>query len=291
MNPIIKICCSTVYHAYKENFESSICLVRRLKIAITGKGGVGKTTLSGTLACILSQTYKVFAIDADPDMNLASSIGIHTEITPISKMRELIKERTGAEPGSAFGEVFKINPKISDLPESLSVKYDANDNLRLLVMGTVEKGGEGCVCPASVLLKALMRNLILKKDEIVILDMEAGIEHLGRRTAEAVDVMIIVVEPGLKSLETAERIKKLATDIGIKKLVAVINKASNSKEEKFVSTKLEELGLEVMGSIPRDETVVLADMEGKPLSDYDESTALDSIKKIAENLLNYDSRN
>lgn len=256
-----------------------------MKIAITGKGGVGKTTLSGTMACILSKTYKVFAIDADPDMNLASSLGIHTEITPISRMRDLIKERTGAEPGSAFGEVFKMNPQISDLPESLSVKYDASDNLRILVMGTVEKGGEGCICPASVLLKALMRNLILKKNELVILDMEAGIEHLGRRTAEAVDMMIIVVEPGLKSLETAERIKKLATDIGIKKIMAVINKVSNKEEEKFVLQKLEKLDLEVLGSIPRDETVVMADMEGKPLAHYPDSKAFKSIEEIVENIL------
>lgn len=256
-----------------------------MKIAITGKGGVGKTTLSGTMACILSKTYKVFAIDADPDMNLASSLGIHTEIIPISRMRDLIKERTGAEPGSAFGEVFKMNPQISDLPESLSVKYDASDNLRILVMGTVEKGGEGCICPASVLLKALMRNLILKKDELVILDMEAGIEHLGRRTAEAVDMMIIVVEPGLKSLETAERINKLATDIGIKRIMAVINKVSNQEEEKFVSQKLEKLDLEVLGSIPSDETVVMADMEGKPLALYPDSKAFKSIEEIVENIL------
>ncbi|OPY20379.1 MAG: Nitrogenase iron protein [Methanobacterium sp. PtaU1.Bin097] len=261
-----------------------------MKIAITGKGGVGKTTLSGTLAFILSRTYKVFAIDADPDMNLASSMGIHTKITPISKMRDLIKERTGAEPGSSFGEVFKINPNISDLPETMSVKVKDDDSLKLLVMGTVDKGGEGCICPASVLLKALMRNLILKKDEIVILDMEAGIEHLGRRTAEAVDVMVIVVEPGLKSLETAERIKRLAADIGVKNIVVVINKVSSESEEEFVTSKLKELSLEVLGSIPRDDKVVLADMEGKILLDYPESAALKSMQEIAENLLNYHPR-
>ena len=261
-----------------------------MKIAITGKGGVGKTTLSGTLAFILSWTYKVFAIDADPDMNLASSMGIHTKITPISKMRDLIKERTGAEPGSSFGEVFKINPNISDLPETMSVKVKDDDSLKLLVMGTVDKGGEGCICPASVLLKALMRNLILKKDEIVILDMEAGIEHLGRRTAEAVDVMVIVVEPGLKSLETAERIKRLAADIGVKNIVVVINKVFSESEEEFVTSKLKELSLEVLGSIPRDDKVVLADMEGKILLDYPESAALKSMQEIAENLLNYHPR-
>lgn len=256
-----------------------------MKIAITGKGGVGKTTLSGTLACILSQRYKVFAIDADPDMNLASSLGINEQIIPISNMKDLIKERTGVEPGSSFGEVFKMNPKISDLPESLSINYDKEGNLKLLVMGTVDKGGEGCVCPASVLLKALMRNLILKKDEIVILDMEAGVEHLGRKTAEAVDLMIIVVEPGLKSLETAERIKRLATDIGIPEIACVINKVSNRTEETFVINKLKEMDLEVIGSIPRDENVIRADMEGNALVNYPNSDAFQSIEKITENIL------
>lgn len=258
-----------------------------MKIAITGKGGVGKTTLSGTLACLFSQTYKVFAIDADPDMNLASSLGIHTKITPISKMRDLIKERTGAEPGSSFGEVFKINPRISDLPESLSINYDENGKLKLLVMGTVDKGGEGCVCPASVLLKALMRNLILKKDEMIILDMEAGVEHLGRKTAEAVDIMIIVVEPGLKSLETAERIKRLARDIGIKEIVCIVNKISSLDEDQFVRSKLEDLGIKIIGTIPRDPLVVKADMDGKALVDYPDSEALAAIKNISKNILEW----
>lgn len=261
-------------------------MVKTMKIAVTGKGGVGKTTLAGTLACILSRNYRVFAIDADPDMNLAGSLGIHTPITPISKMKDLIKDRTGAEPGSSFGEVFKMNPKISDLPESLSINYDEEGRLKLLVMGTVDKGGDGCVCPASVLLKALLRHLILKKDEIIILDMEAGIEHLGRRTAEAVDLMIIVVEPGLKSLETATRIRKLARDIGVEEVVAVINKVSSADEEAFVSTKLNEIGLNVLGSIPRDYNVVKADMEGLPLADYPDSPALVAVEDIAENILN-----
>ena len=257
-----------------------------MKIAVTGKGGVGKTTLSSTLSCIFSKKYKVFAIDADPDMNLASSLGIHDKITPISEMRDLIKDRTGAEPGSSFGEVFKMNPKISDLPEALSINYGPDGNLKILVMGTVDKGGDGCVCPASVLLKALLRHMIVKKDEIVILDMEAGIEHLGRKTAESVDMMIVVVEPGLKSLETAQRIKKLAKDIGINNIMAVINKVSSVEEEEFVEKKLKELDVGMLGSIPRDSTVINADMEGKPLSQYPESMALKSIEEIGKKILN-----
>ncbi|MDO8870855.1 MAG: AAA family ATPase [Methanobacteriaceae archaeon] len=257
-----------------------------MKIAVTGKGGVGKTTLSSTLSCIFSKKYKVFAIDADPDMNLASSLGIHDKITPISEMRDLIKDRTGAEPGSSFGEVFKMNPKISDLPETLSIDYGPDGNLKILVMGTVDKGGDGCVCPASVLLKALLRHMILKKDEIVILDMEAGIEHLGRKTAESVDMMIVVVEPGLKSLETAQRIKKLAGDIGVQNIVAVINKVSSVEEEEFVEKKLKQLDVDMLGSIPRDSFVINADMEGKPLNQYPDSDALKSIEDIGKKILN-----
>jgi len=255
-----------------------------MKIAITGKGGVGKTTISSSLACILSKNHDVFAIDADPDMNLASSLGVTEKIEPISSMRDLIKERTGAESGSSFGEVFKMNPKITDLPEKLSFDYKKDGSLKLMVMGTVEKGGEGCVCPSAVLLKALLRNIIVKKEEVVILDMEAGIEHLGRKTAESVDAMIVVVEPGLKSIETAERIKKLATDIGIKKVLAILNKCSSIKQKKFVEKKLSSLNISLIGAIPMDEDVIMSDMEGKPLINYKNSIALKSIKEIASEL-------
>lgn len=256
-----------------------------MKIAITGKGGVGKTTLASTLACILSKDHDVFAIDADPDMNLATSLGIQENINPISSMRELIKERTGADSGASFGEVFKMNPKISDLPDKLSYDYKGDGSLKLMVMGTIEKGGEGCVCPAAVLLKALLRNIIVKKEEIVILDMEAGIEHLGRRTAESVDVMAIVVEPGLKSIETAERIKKLSEDIDVKRIVAILNKCSSNDEKEFVEKKLSELNITLIGTIPIDKTVVISDMEGNPLINYKKSIALNSIKEIAKNLI------
>lgn len=253
-----------------------------MKIAITGKGGVGKTTLASTLTCIFSQNHNVFAIDADPDMNLASSLGVSEKIEPISSMRNLIKERTGANSGSSFGEVFKMNPKISDLPDKLSYDYKGDGSLKLMVMGTVEKGGYGCVCPATVLLKALLRNIIVKKEEMVILDMEAGIEHLGRRTAEAVDAMMIVVEPGLKSLETAERIKKLANDIGIGTILAVLNKCSSEEEKSFVEEKLNVMNIELIGSIPSDKNVVMSDMEGQSLMNYKDSIALKSINKISK---------
>jgi len=255
-----------------------------MKIAITGKGGVGKTTIASTLAYILSKNHNVYAIDADPDMNLATSLGVQEEIKPISSMRNLIKERTGADSGSSFGEVFKMNPKISDLPEKLSYDYKEDGSLKLMVMGSVEKGGDGCICPASVLLKAILRNIIVKKEELIILDMEAGIEHLGRRTAESVDAMIIVVEPGRKSLETAERIKKLSQDIGIKKILAILNKCSSKEEKEFVEKKLVELNIELIGTIPMDKYVITSDIEGKPLPEYKDSMALKCINEIAMNL-------
>jgi len=185
-----------------------------MKIAISGKGGVGKTLLASLLSKIFSESgYSVLAIDADPDSNLAASLGFpHAEeITPISEMKKLVEERTGARPGKR-DIYFKLNPKVDDLPEKYCQKHNG---IKLMVMGRVKRGGSGCYCPENVLLQALVNHLLLARNEVIILDMEAGIEHLGRGTAKAVDKLIIVVEPGRRSVETAQRVDKLAKEIGL----------------------------------------------------------------------------
>ncbi|WP_421077811.1 AAA family ATPase [Methanothermococcus sp. Ax23] len=236
-----------------------------MKIAITGKGGVGKTFISSTLARLFEKNgYKVIAVDADPDMNLACALGIDEEITPLSKMDDLIEERTGAKVGE-YGSVFKINPKVDDIVENYSYRA-GNGNIHLLVMGTIEQGGGGCVCPASVLLRRLLRHLILKRNEVVIMDMEAGIEHLGRKTTENVDLMIVVIEPSKKSLLTAKRIKKLANDINISNLYAVVNKIKNDEEkETFGKIFEKEVNIPIIGYIPYSDEVSSSDLLGKPI--------------------------
>ena len=233
-----------------------------MKIAISGKGGVGKTLL----ASLLSRTfvefgYSVIAIDADPDSNLAATLGFpHPEkITPISEMSALIEERTGVQPGQA-APYFKLNPKVDDLPEKYSLKHDG---IKLMVMGRVKKGGSGCYCPESALLRALLVHLLVARDEVVILDMEAGIEHLGRGTAGAVDKLIIVVEPGRRSVETAYRITKLAEDISLGNIAVVGNKVRSQAEREFLISSLP--GSEFLGFIPYDQAVVEADIANLPL--------------------------
>ena len=194
-----------------------------MKLAVSGKGGVGKTTFASLLIRTFNETGKrVLAIDADPDANLAAGLGIENaaDIVPISEMKELVFERTGAQPGS-IGGFFKLNPKVDDLPDSLSATYE---NIKLMRLGGVKKGGSGCICPESTLLRALVMHIVLARDEVVVMDMEAGIEHLGRATAKAVDRLIVVVEPGRRSIDTAEHIRKLATEIGLNHIAVVGNK-------------------------------------------------------------------
>ncbi|RLA91529.1 MAG: carbon monoxide dehydrogenase, partial [Deltaproteobacteria bacterium] len=182
-----------------------------MKIAISGKGGVGKTTLAGALARYLAENGKrILAIDADADSNLASALGVPKDklegLTPIAEMNNLIEERTGAKKGS-FGIFFKLNPKVDDLPERFSVDHKG---VKLLILGSVPQAGGGCFCPENVLLKGLIRHLFLQRDDTVIVDMEAGLEHLGRGSTKGMDLFIVVVEPGQRSLQTARHIKKLA---------------------------------------------------------------------------------
>lgn len=250
-----------------------------IKIAISGKGGVGKTTLSGTLARLFARKgYDVLAIDADPSMNLASAIGIKNPPRPLTEYKELIDERAGGPAG-----VFKLNPKVDDIVDKFGVT--GPDNVKLLVMGTVERGGSGCMCPASSFLKALMRHVILKLNSVVILDMEAGVEHLGRGTTKGIDYMIIVVEPGARSIETAGRIAELGRQIGIDKFGIVINKAGNEVEVLDIEEKLKVFNLPVIGSIPFDNDLIRADLDN--ISPIERNgTAISSIITIFEKLSN-----
>jgi CO dehydrogenase maturation factor len=247
-----------------------------MKLAVSGKGGVGKTTFAALLIRNLNRDGKhVLAIDADPDANLAAALGISgaDRITPISEMKELIFERTEARPGT-IGGYFKLNPKVDDLPDSLSVKFE---NIKLMRLGGVKKGGAGCICPESTLLKVLVSHIVLARDEVVVMDMEAGIEHLGRATAKAVDKLIVVVEPGRRSIDTAGHIKTLASQIGLTSLALVGNKIRSPQDEAFLREHLK--GFEFLGFLPYEDLLVEADVRGISPFDVD-SKAKEIVKEM-----------
>lgn len=213
-----------------------------MKIAVTGKGGVGKTTIVGLLARILrDEGRKVLAVDADPDMNLAAVLGVPAavEITPIVEMKELIAERTGTEVGKS-APFYKMNPKVDDIPDKYCIEHAG---IKLMVMGTVKKGGGGCACPENTFLKTLLSHLVIGRDEWVLLDMEAGIEHLGRGTAIGVDQMLVVVEPNDTSIATAHRIWKLAADLRLRRLKIVGNKIRDAEDRAFIEAGVGDLPL------------------------------------------------
>ncbi len=251
-----------------------------MKIAITGKGGVGKTTLAAGLASEFSREgKKVFAIDADPDANLALTLGFpnSSRIKPLIELKKLIEERTHTKVGS-LNPYFKLNPRVDDIPE----KYFAHhQGINLMVMGTVRGGGLGCTCPENAFLRALLSHLMLEREEVVIMDMEAGIEHLGRGTARGVDQLMVVVEPGRRSIQTAYRIKDLAKDIGIENIVAVGNKFRTDSDRKFLMSNMPDF--QFLGFIPYEEKIVEADLANVSPFDLNKGI-LPEIKQIARKI-------
>jgi len=253
-----------------------------MKIAITGKGGVGKTTLSALLSHIYAREgKKVIAVDADPDANLASALGISKneveKIKPIAEMGELVEERTGAKPGTSGG-IFKINPKVDDIPEGFGFKLN---NINLLVMGKSKFAASGCYCPEHALLRRLLKHLIVERDEVVIVDMEAGIEHLTRGTAEGVDAFIVVVEPGQRSIQTAIAVKSLAKGLGVKRVFVVANKVRKEQDAQFIKNNIEDI--EFLGQMNFNEDIMESDIKGLPAYEASEQT-LEEAKKIKNNL-------
>ena len=249
-----------------------------MKVAITGKGGVGKTTLSSTLARLYAAEGRtVLAADVDPDANLGLALGLSQEevdaIIPISKMRTLVEERTGATAANKF---FKLNPYVADIPETFS--KDIN-GVKLLVMGTVDVGGTGCVCPEHVMLKSILSTLTYRKNDVVIMDMEAGLEHLGRGTAANMDQFIVVIEPGARGVQTYRNVKRLAKDLGVKRVRVVANKIRDPQDEEFIKASIPEEDL--LGFIHYNPEIMDADRQGK--SPYDCSPkAIQEIRRIKE---------
>jgi CO dehydrogenase maturation factor len=237
-----------------------------LKLAISGKGGAGKSTLAAAIILLMARRGRnVLALDADPDANLAAALGITSReqesIIPISRQAALIEERTGAKV-KKYGQIFKLNPEVSDIAGCFAYHHRG---VALLVLGAVERGGSGCACPENVLMRALVTDCILYKDDVLVMDMEAGVEHLGRATASGVDRLIIVVEPGQRAVDSTRRIVRLARDIGLQDIRLVANKINGMEDERFLREAFP--GNTFLGIIPYREELRRTDRDGSSVLD------------------------
>jgi CO dehydrogenase maturation factor len=258
-----------------------------MKIAISGKGGTGKTTLAAALIHLFAaEGYRVLAVDADPDANLAAALGVPPElrskIRPISEQRQLIEERTGANPRQ-FGQLFKLDPTVEDIPDDFSLSFQG---IKLLVLGAVRRGGEGCACPENVLLKNLLSEIILRRREAVIVDMEAGIEHLGRATAQGIEEMLIVVEPGSRSIDSARKIIKLGKEIGLLHFGIVGNKIRSPRQADWIESRFK--GEAFLGMISYSRSIQDADLQELPLFESLGRRSLTELRNIYRQLLERD---
>ncbi len=255
-----------------------------MKLAISGKGGVGKSTIAATLSLLLSNRQKrVLAVDADPDANLAAALGIpekeRQQIIPISKQTALIEERTGARV-KQYGQIFKLNPDVADVAEQFAFRHE---NILLMTLGAVESGGSGCACPENVFIKSLITDLVLYKDDFLILDMEAGVEHLGRATARGVNSMLVVVEPGQRAIDCAERIIDMSKEIGIPSVQIIANKMVDQDDQQFIKNAFPEHN--ILGMIPYQESIRLADRQNKTLLENPSQELMGIFNAILDELL------
>jgi CO dehydrogenase maturation factor len=255
-----------------------------VKIAVTGKGGVGKTLIAAGLAWSLARSgKKIIAIDADPSPNLGLMLGLSPEqadtIIPLSENAALIEKKTG----TAFPGVYNLNFSVEDIVRDYSVRTPAG--VHLLVMGMVRQMGSGCTCAANSVIRTLLRHLIVGRDEAVVLDMEAGTEHLGRGTAEGVDIMLVVSDANSRSLDTAGKIARMSQDAGIPRVVLVGNKIENSIRKTTIRRYAKEYGLPVAGYVPFDLTVVQAGITGDSVLGLQPSPALRAIDRIEKSIM------
>jgi CO dehydrogenase maturation factor len=253
-----------------------------MKIAVSGKGGTGKTFIAGTLAAqFTTKGHSVIAIDADPSPNLALTLGLSPEeagkIVPIAENEQLIKLKTGTD----YSGVFRLTFTVDDIIGKHAVATPSG--AYLMVMGTVRSMGSGCTCPAHSVVKALLRHLIVERNEVVILDMDAGIEHLGRGTAEHVDTLLVVSDANRKSLEVAKTICRMAKDSAIRHVGLVGNRITGPAQEQAFRLFAEKNEIPVLAMIPFDQDVSDSGITGVPI-DEEHSAAVHAVAVLAGSL-------
>jgi CO dehydrogenase maturation factor len=254
-----------------------------MKIAVSGKGGVGKSTLVAALGLLMARRgRKVLAIDADSDANLAAALGIsekdQKKIIPVSEQVALVEERTGAKV-KQYGQIFKLNPEVSDIADE---HVTLINGVALLVLGAIDKGGGGCACPENVLLRALVTDIVLYKNDAVIMDMEPGVEHLGRSTARGVDVMIIVIEPGQRSIDSTNRIIRMAKELGLENIQLVANKVKGPEDERFIQESIPDH--KILSFIPYSDQILQSDRPGLSVLDDVPEEVMERFESILQTL-------